>query len=161
MMSPPRSGALDATGRADHIVGHSWGGTVITTRVHTRTLWAWSTFLRSRPMPVSRRRSTYQGFAATPEFVIETQKDGFGFLACRVKAGFARDASDADAAFLRDSQVPIHMSVFENKLKNAAWRTKRLGCDRYEDKAFDKRCWFIWQSDRADITGSTPAMRPS
>jgi pimeloyl-ACP methyl ester carboxylesterase len=40
------------------------------------------------------------------------------------KIGFAADASDADAAFLRDSQVPINLSVFETRLTHAAWRTK-------------------------------------
>ena len=82
----------------------------------------------------------YQGFAATPEFVIDTHKDGFGFLSLqKFKAGFAHDVSDADAAFMRDSQVPINMSVFETKLKNAAWRTKpSWAVIATEDKAFDQ-----------------------
>ena len=42
----------------------------------------------------------------------------------KFKIAFAADTSDADAAFLRDSQVPINMSVFATKLQNAAWRTK-------------------------------------
>ena len=57
----------------------------------------------------------------------------------KFKAGFAHDASDADAAFLRDSQVPINMSVFETKLKNAAWRSKpSWAVIATEDKAFDQ-----------------------
>jgi pimeloyl-ACP methyl ester carboxylesterase len=57
----------------------------------------------------------------------------------KFKAGFAHDASDADAAFMRDSQVPINMSVFETKLKNAAWRTKpSWAVIATEDKAFDQ-----------------------
>src|SRR5690606_9490972 len=82
----------------------------------------------------------YAGFAATPEFVIETGSDGYGFLSpSAFKAGFAHDASDADAAFLRDSQVPINMSVFETRLTHAAWRTKPSWAGTAsEDKAFDQ-----------------------
>jgi pimeloyl-ACP methyl ester carboxylesterase len=47
--------------------------------------------------------------------------------------------SDADAAFMRDSQVPIRMSDFEKKLTNAAWRTKpSWAVIATEDKAFDQ-----------------------
>ena len=57
----------------------------------------------------------------------------------KFKAGFAHDVSDADAAFMRDSQVPINMSVFETKLNNAAWRTKpSWAVIATEDKAFDQ-----------------------
>ena len=58
----------------------------------------------------------------------------------KFKAGFAADASDADAAFLRDSQVPINMSVFGTKLEHAAWRTKpSWAVIATDDKAFDQR----------------------
>lgn len=61
----------------------------------------------------------------TPEFVIETHASGFGYLSpARFKAGFAHDVNDADAAFLRDTQVPINMSAFESRLTNAAWRSR-------------------------------------
>lgn len=57
-----------------------------------------------------------------------------------LKAGFAADASDADAAFLRDTQVPINMSAFGTKLTNAAWRTKpSWAVIATNDKAFDQR----------------------
>jgi hypothetical protein len=89
-------------------------------------------------MLAKRRRSSI--FAATPEFIIETHKDGFGFLsATKFKAGFARDTGDADAAFLRDLQLPINMSVFEAKLKNAAWQTRpSWAVKATEDKACDQ-----------------------
>ena len=82
----------------------------------------------------------YEGFAPTPDFVIEVGDDGFGFLdRDTFKAGFAADLSDADAAFLRDSQVPIDMSVFGAALTHAAWRDKPswavIGTD---DRAFDQ-----------------------
>ncbi len=53
------------------------------------------------------------------------------------KAGFASDASDGDAAFMRDSQVPIAMSAFGAKLQHAAWRTKpNWAVIATDDKAF-------------------------
>src|SRR5690606_13727749 len=75
-----------------------------------------------------------------PEFVIDAHGDGFGFLNPELlKAGFAADASDSDAAFLRDSQVPIALSAFETRLENAAWRTKpSWAVIATEDKAFDQ-----------------------
>ena len=55
----------------------------------------------------------------------------------KFEAGFAADASDSDAAFLRDLQVPINMSVFATAVTNAAWRTKpSLAVIAREDKAF-------------------------
>jgi pimeloyl-ACP methyl ester carboxylesterase len=43
------------------------------------------------------------------------------------------------AAFMRDSQVPINMTVFETRLENAAWRTKpSWAVIATEDKAFDQ-----------------------
>jgi pimeloyl-ACP methyl ester carboxylesterase len=81
----------------------------------------------------------YAGFTTPPEFVIDAHGDGFGFLNReQFKAGFAADASDADAAFLSDSQVPIALSAFETKLENAAWRTKpSWAVIATQDKAFD------------------------
>lgn len=42
----------------------------------------------------------------------------------KFRAGFASDAADADAAFLRDSQVPIAMAALEAKITVAAWQKK-------------------------------------
>ena len=122
------------------LVGHSWGGTVITEAgTHSNVVGLVYVSALS-PDAGESTAQQYQGFAATPEFVIETHKDGFGFLSpTKFKAGFAHDASDADAAFMRDSQVPINMSVFATKLKNAAWRTKpSWAVIATEDKAFDQ-----------------------
>jgi pimeloyl-ACP methyl ester carboxylesterase len=122
------------------LVGHSWGGTVITEAGTHRNVVGLVYVSALAPDAGETTAQQYQGFAATPEFVIETQQDGFGFLsASKFKAGFAHDASDADAAFMRDSQVPINMSVFETRLKNAAWRTRpSWAVVATEDKAFDQ-----------------------
>jgi len=122
------------------LVGHSWGGTVITEAgVHDKVVGLVYVSALA-PDAGETTAQQYAGFAATPEFVIETGSDGYGFLSpAKFKAGFAHDTRDADAAFLRDSQVPINMSVFETRLTNAAWRTKpSWAVIATEDKAFDQ-----------------------
>src|SRR5690606_29472383 len=80
----------------------------------------------------------YEGYPAATEFVIDTGPDGYGFVRPdKFHSGFAADLSEADAAFLRDSQLPIDMSVFGVAVKNAAWRTKpSWALIPTEDRAF-------------------------
>ncbi|WP_409146960.1 alpha/beta fold hydrolase [Pseudoxanthobacter sp. M-2] len=107
------------------LVGHSYGGTVITeTGTHPKV--AGLVYVAAFAPDVGQ--STGDQLAEIPpppEFIIEPQADGFGFInGPMFKAGFAGDTSDADAAFLRDSQVPIAMESFGAKVTQAAWRTK-------------------------------------
>lgn len=132
--------ALDRQDGPTILVGHSWGGTVITEAGTHPNVIGLVYVSALAPDAGESTAQQYQGFASTPDFVIETHKDGFGYLSLeKFKAGFASDMSDADAAFLRDSQVPINMSVFATKLKSAAWRTKpSWAVIATEDKAFDQ-----------------------
>lgn len=132
--------ALDRLDGSAVLVGHSWGGTVITEAgVHAKV----SSLVYVSALAPDAGETTaqqYQGFPPATEFVIDTQPDGYGFVnADKFKIGFAADATDADAAFLRDSQTPINMKVFETKLQNAAWRSRPswavIGTD---DNAFGK-----------------------
>lgn len=123
------------------LVGHSWGGTVITeVGVHPKVA---ALVYVSAISPDGGENSSeqYTGFTTPPEFVIETLPDGFGMLKPDMfRAGFAADASAADAAFLRDSQVPINMEVFATRLTSAAWRSKpSWAVIATDDKAFDQR----------------------
>lgn len=133
--------ALDRQDGPAILVGHSWGGTVITEAgVHPKV--AGLVYISAlSPDAGETTAQQYAGFVTPAEFVIDTHGDGFGFLKPEnFKIGFAADASDADAAFLRDSQVPINMSVFETKLQHAAWRTKpSWAVIATNDKAFDLR----------------------
>ncbi|CAN5885754.1 alpha/beta hydrolase [soil metagenome] len=107
------------------LVGHSYGGTVITQAGDDPKV-AGLVYVSALAPDVGQ--STGDQFAEIPApstFVIEPQADGFGFVnMAKFKLGFAGDTSDADAAFLRDSQVPIAMSIFGTKVTHAAWRTK-------------------------------------
>jgi len=107
------------------LVGHSWGGTVIT-EAGTHDNVAGLVYVAAlAPDAGQTTAQQYEGFAPTPDFVIDVGEDGFGFLNREhFKAGFAADASDSEAAFMRDAQVPINMSVFETAVTKAAWRSK-------------------------------------
>jgi pimeloyl-ACP methyl ester carboxylesterase len=131
--------ALDRQDGPTILVGHSWGGTVITEAgVHPNA--AGLVYVSAlSPDAGETTAQQYEGFTTPPEFVIDAHGDGFGFVKLeQFKAGFAADASDADAAFMRDSQVPIALSAFATKLENAAWRTKpSWAVIATQDKAFD------------------------
>lgn len=136
--------ALDRQAGPTILVGHSWGGTVITEAgVHPKV--AGLVYVSAlSPDAGETTAQQYDGFTTPPEFVIDTQADGFGFLNLETfQAGFAHDVSDADAAFMRDSQVPINMSAFGTRLEHAAWRTKpSWAVIATEDKAFDQKMLF-------------------
>jgi pimeloyl-ACP methyl ester carboxylesterase len=121
------------------LVGHSWGGTVITEAgVHPNVVGLVYVSALS-PDAGETTAQQYEGFAATPDFVIDTGEDGYGFLSPdKFQVGFAHDAGDPEAAFLRDAQVPINMSAFATALDHAAWRTKpSWAVIATEDRAFD------------------------
>lgn len=131
---------LDRQGGPTILVGHSWGGTVIT-EAGTHPNVAGLVYVSAlAPDTGETTAQQYAGFASTPDFVIDVGPDGFGFLnPDKFKAGFAADTDDADAAFLRDTQVPINMSVFETPVTDAAWRQKpSWAVIAEDDRSFDQ-----------------------
>jgi pimeloyl-ACP methyl ester carboxylesterase len=123
------------------LVGHSWGGVVITEAgTHSKVTGLVYVSALS-PDAGETTAQQYDGYQTPPEFVIETTADGYGFVnPDKFKIGFANDASDADAAFLRDSQVPINMAAFATTLEHAAWRSRpSWAVIATDDKAFDQR----------------------
>jgi pimeloyl-ACP methyl ester carboxylesterase len=123
------------------LVGHSWGGVMITEAGIDPKVAGLVYVSALSPDAGETTAQQYEGYTTPPEFVIEPTADGFGFIkADTFKAGFAADTTDEDAAFLRDSQVPINLSAFGVKLENAAWRTKpSWAVIARQDKAFDQR----------------------
>lgn len=140
------------------LVGHSWGGTVIT-EAGTDEQVAGLVYVAAL-IPDSGQTSgqQYEGFAATPDFVIDVGDDGFGFL--RPDAfhkGFAADASAAEAAFMRDTQVPVNMAVFAEPVSEAAWHTRpSWAVWGTEDKSFDQ-AMLRHMAERAGATTTTVA----
>ena len=122
------------------LVGHSWGGTVITEAGMHPNVAGLVYVSALSPDAGETTAQQYEGFTSPPEFVLDIGEDGYGFVAPdSFQAGFAHDVSDADAAFMRDSQVPINMEVFGTVLENAAWRTKpSWAVIATEDKAFSQ-----------------------
>ena len=133
--------ALDRQDGPAILVGHSWGGTVITEAGVDPKVAGLVYVSALSPDAGETTAQQYEGFTTPPEFVLDTRADGFGFIKPEnFKAGFAADASDADVAFMRDSQVPIKMSSFATTLEHAAWRTKpSWAVIASDDKAFDQR----------------------
>lgn len=133
--------AIDRQTGPSILVGHSWGGTVITEAGIDPRVAGLVYVSALSPDAGETTAQQYEGFTTPPEFVIDAQKDGYGFIdLAKFKAGFAADTSDADAAFLRDSQVPINLSVFGTRLTNAAWRSKpSWAVIATDDKAFDQK----------------------
>jgi pimeloyl-ACP methyl ester carboxylesterase len=107
------------------LVGHSYGGSVIT-EVGIDPKVAGLVYVAAFAPEVGQSTlDQYAEIPPPPNFVPEEQSDGFAFLnADTFRAGFAGDTSEADAAFLRDSQVPIAMAALGAPVTVAAWKTK-------------------------------------
>ncbi|WP_029010418.1 alpha/beta fold hydrolase [Azospirillum halopraeferens] len=107
------------------LVGHSYGGTVITEAGSGPDVAGLVYVAALAPDAGESTLDQFAQISPPPGFIIEEQSDGFGFVnGPKFKEGFAGDTSDADAAFMRDSQVPIAMSAFTAKVTQAAWRAK-------------------------------------
>jgi pimeloyl-ACP methyl ester carboxylesterase len=132
---------LDSQDGPAILVGHSWGGTVITEAGTHPSVEGLVYVSALSPDAGETTAQQYEGYQTPPEFVLETTADGFGFVdPQKFKVGFANDTTDTDAAFMRDSQVPINMSAFATRLEHAAWRTKpSWAVIATDDKAFDQR----------------------
>ncbi|MEQ8258062.1 alpha/beta fold hydrolase [Roseovarius confluentis] len=123
------------------LVGHSYGGTVITEAGINPKVAGLVYVSALAPDVGETTGDQFSDIPAPPEFIIETGDDGFGFVNLEeFKIGFAGDTADADAAFLRDSQVPINMEIFGTPVKHAAWKEKpSWAVIASEDKAIDPK----------------------
>ena len=107
------------------LVGHSYGGSVITeTGVDPKV--AGLVYVAAFAPEIGQSTlDQYAEIPPPPHFVPEEQPDGFAYLnAEQFRAGFAGDTSEADAAFLRDAQVPIAMAALGAPVTVAAWKEK-------------------------------------
>ncbi|MGK7654197.1 alpha/beta fold hydrolase [Roseovarius sp. B08] len=132
---------LDRQDGPSILVGHSYGGTVITEAGINPNVAGLVYVSALAPDVGETTGDQFADIPAPPEFIIETGEDGFGFVNLEeFKTGFAGDTTDADAAFLRDSQVPINMDIFGTPVKHAAWKDKpSWAVIATEDKAIDPK----------------------
>jgi pimeloyl-ACP methyl ester carboxylesterase len=107
------------------LVGHSYGGSIITEAGVDPKVAGLVYVAAFAPEVGQSTLDQYTEVPPPPNFVPEEQPDGFAYLnAEKFRAGFAGDTSEADAAFLRDAQVPIAMAALAAPVTVAAWKTK-------------------------------------
>ncbi len=107
------------------LVGHSYGGSVITQAGGNSKVVGLVYVAAFAPEVGTSTFDQYAEVAPPANFVPEETADGFAFLnKQKFKAGFAADTSEAVGAFLRDSQVPVAMAALKAKVTFAAFKTK-------------------------------------
>jgi len=107
------------------LVGHSYGGTVITEAGSDPKVAGLVYVAAFAPEVGQSTLDQYAEVPPPPNFVPQETADGFAYLDMdRFKAGFAADTTDADAAFLRDAQVPVAMAALQAPVSQAAWKSK-------------------------------------
>jgi pimeloyl-ACP methyl ester carboxylesterase len=117
--------AIDAQPGKVVLVGHSWGGSVITEAGADDKVSRWSTWPPSRPTPArpapssarTTRRPRLRAHRGRRERLPVAHQGGHG-------KHFAQDLPASATAVMTATQGPILGKSFEQKLSVAAWKTK-------------------------------------
>ncbi len=119
--------ALDELDGPVVLVGHSYGGAVITEAGLHDKVAALVYIAAFAPDKGESVNTLIAGFPADgPQPPILAPKDGFLFLdRDKFHASFAGDLPAAQAAFMADSQVPWGVNALGGTITEAAWRIKR------------------------------------
>jgi pimeloyl-ACP methyl ester carboxylesterase len=116
---------LDAQDGPAVLVGHSYGGAVITeagTHDNVSALVYVAAFAPDKEESVNSLLGTFP--ADGPQPPILPPRDGFLFLDReRFAASFAGDVAPSLAAFMADSQVPWGVDALDGAITNPAWRS--------------------------------------
>jgi pimeloyl-ACP methyl ester carboxylesterase len=118
--------AVQAQSRPVVLVGHSWGGTVITQAGATEKVAA-LVYIAAFAPDVGESTSDVQKNFPPPPYVSLLQADSGGFLRLPAESMtqyFAQDISAAQSHVLAATQGPIRGSAFADKVTVAAWRSK-------------------------------------
>lgn len=108
------------------LVGHSWGGTVITDAGQHDKVASLVYVAAFAPDAGKSTAETGEGYPAAPgskRFVADAE----GFLSlpeAAMREDFAQDVPAAQAAVMTATQGPIQAKAFADKVTNAAWTTK-------------------------------------
>jgi pimeloyl-ACP methyl ester carboxylesterase len=117
---------IDAQDRPVVLVGHSYGGAVITeagTDPNVAALVYIAAFAPDKGESVNTLIADPPPGAPVPPIL--PPQDGFLFLDReKFAASFAGDVPSAQAAFMADSQVPWGVGALEGSITDAAWRIK-------------------------------------
>lgn len=108
------------------LVGHSWGGTVITEAGQHDKVGSLVYVAAFAPDAGKSTADTGEGYPTAPgikRFVADAE----GFLSlpeAAMREDFAQDVPAAQAAVMTATQGPIQAKAFADKVSNAAWTTK-------------------------------------
>src|SRR6201987_2613827 len=108
------------------LVGHSYGGAVITEAGNHPKVSALVYIAAFVPDKSESVGSLIKGFpAGAPQPPILPPQDGFLFLdKAKFPASFAADVDPEKASFMADSQVPWGLGAISGAISEPAWRTK-------------------------------------
>ena len=118
--------AIDNASGEVVLVGHSWGGTVITEAGNhdkVRALVYVAAFAPSKGESTADQGKPYE----TPPGIAKLVSDKAGFLSLppeAVAADFAQDVSREEASLIAITQGPIRGAAFDDKISAAAWERK-------------------------------------
>jgi pimeloyl-ACP methyl ester carboxylesterase len=132
--------ALDRQDGPTVLVGHSWGGTVITEAGMHPKVAALVYIAAFEPDKGETSVQWISSLPAAPEFGIlpPDEKGLVYFDKSKFHVGYAADLSKEEADFMYASQGPIFGACFATPVREAAWKTKpSYGIVATEDKAIN------------------------
>jgi pimeloyl-ACP methyl ester carboxylesterase len=108
------------------LVGHSYGGAVITEAGNDQNVAALVYIAAFAPDRGESVATLIEGLPPeAPVSPMLPPQDGFLYLdKARFAASYAADVDPEKAAFWADSQVPWHIACFSGAIREPAWRTK-------------------------------------